>query len=69
MVDDPKCPTRKLSQLIGILLKPLLKHIKKFSRDSLDFLFKCPRDVDEDTEIARFDVINLYESISHKFCP
>ena len=57
IVGGPKCPTRKLSQLIDILLKPFLKHIKSFIRDSLDFLIKGPRDIDEDTEIVKFDVI------------
>ena len=64
---DPKCPTRKLSQLIDILLKPFLKHIKSFIRDSLNFLNKCPRDVDEDTEIVTSDVISWYTSILYKF--
>ena len=38
VVGGPKCPTRKLSQLIDILLKPYLKRIKSFIRDSLYFL-------------------------------
>ena len=37
IVGSPKCPTRKLSQLIDILLKPFLKHIKSFICDGLDF--------------------------------
>ena len=61
IVHDPKRTTRKLSQLIGIVIKSLLKHIKNVSHDSLDLLFKCTRDVDEDTKIVRFDVINLYK--------
>ena len=60
IVGGPKSPAKKLSQLIDILLKPFLKHIKNFIRDSLDFLNKYPRDVDEDTEIVTFDVIRLY---------
>ena len=66
-VGGPKCPTRKLSQLIHILLKPFIKHIKSFIWDNLDFLNKCPRGVDEDTEIVTFDVISLYTSIPHEF--
>ena len=31
------------------------------------FKNKCPRDVDEDTEIVTFDVISLYTSIPHEF--
>ena len=49
IVRGPKCPTRKLSQLIDILLKPFLKRIKSFIHDSLDFLSKCSRDVDGNT--------------------
>ena len=37
IVGGPKCLTRKLSQLIDILLKPFLKHTKSFICDSLDF--------------------------------
>ena len=37
IVGGPKCQTRKLSQVIDIPLKPFLKHIKTFIRDSLDF--------------------------------
>ena len=54
-------------KLINILLKPFLKHIKSLIHDSLDFSFKCPRDVDENTEIVTFDIISLYTSIPHKF--
>ena len=67
IVAGPKCLTRKLSQLIDMLLKPFLKRIKIFIRHSFDFLIKCPRDVDEDTEIVTFDIIILYASIPHDF--
>ena len=69
LVDGPRCPTtKKLSQLADILLKLFLKHIiKSFIRDTLVFLIKCPREVDEDTEIVTFDVISLYTSIPHEF--
>ena len=33
----------------------------------MDFLDKCPSDVDEDNEIFTFDVISLYTSIPHEF--
>ena len=63
----PKCPTRKLSQLIDILLKIFPKHIKSFIRDSLDLSITCTRDVDKGTETVKFDVISLCTSIPHKF--
>ena len=67
IVGGHKRLTRKLSQLIDILLKPFLKHIKNFIRDSFEFLNTCPKDEDEDTEIVTSDVINFYNSIPHKF--
>ena len=33
----------------------------------MDFFKKCPRDVDENTEIVTFDIISLYTSISPEF--
>ena len=56
-----------LSQLIDMLLRSFLKHIKSFTRVSLDFLIKSPRDVDEDSEVVTFDVISLDTSILRKF--
>ena len=35
IVGGPKCPTRKLSELIDTLLKPFLKHVKSYIRDSI----------------------------------
>ena len=67
IVDDPRCRKRKLSRLIDILSKPFLKRIESFIRDSLDFLNKCPREVDENTEIVTFNVISLYTCIPHEF--
>ena len=55
----------ELSQLIDILSKPDLKHIKSFIRESLDFLIKCTRDIDEDNETVIFDIIR--PSITQKF--
>ena len=58
-LSGPKCPTRKLRQLIDILLKPFLKHIKSFIRDSSNFSIKCSKDLAEDSEIVTPDVISL----------
>ena len=44
----------KLEDLViflDTLIKPNLKHIKSYIQDSVDFLNKCPREVDLDTEI------------------
>ena len=49
------------------ILKPFLKRIKSLIRDSLDFLNKCPADIDEDTEIVTCDLISVYTRVSHEF--
>ena len=67
VVGGPKCPTRNIRQLIDVLLKSFLKHIKSFIHNSLDFLMKYPRDVDEDIEIVTFGVISLYTNIPQEF--
>ena len=59
IVSCPKSLIRKLIQLFDILLKPLLKHIKTFIRDGLNFLIKWAGDLDEYTELLTFDVITL----------
>ena len=46
IVGGPKCPTRKLTELINTLLKPFLKHVKSYIRDGIDFLNKCDRNTD-----------------------
>ena len=65
VVGGAKGLIRKLKHLIDILLKSFLKHIKNFTRDNLNVLNKCPRDVDEAIEIVI--VIILYTIIPHKF--
>ena len=52
-------PISWLSQLIDILSKPFLKILPNFIRDSLDFLIKCPREVDEDSELVTFNYGDL----------
>ena len=41
--------------------------MESFICDRLDFLIKCSRGVDEDTETVTFDVITLYTSVPHEF--
>ena len=67
IVGGPKCPTRKLSELIDALLKPFLKHVKSYIGDSIAFLNKCDRNTDGNTVIATFDVVGLYTNIPHTF--
>ena len=67
IVAGPICLTTSLSNLIDILLKPFLLHVKSYVKDNLDFLSKCSRENYEDTLLVTFDVVNLYTNIPHTF--
>ena len=67
VVGGTNCTTRRFSYFLDTLLKPYLKHLKSYIRDSVDFLNKCPREVHSDTEIVIFDVTSLYNSIPHEY--
>ena len=58
-------PTRKLSNLTDILLKPFIKEFKSYVRGSTDFLNKCQRDVNSNSKIVTFDVVSLFTNILH----
>ena len=55
IVGGPNCPTRRLSNFLDTLLKPYLKHIKSYVRNSVDVLNKCLRETDPDSKIVTFD--------------
>ena len=63
----PNCPTERLSTLLDIILKPLVKHIRSYVRDSLDFLSKCSRATNEHTIPTIFYIKSLYTNIPHKY--
>ena len=63
----PICPTRTLSNLINVLLKPFLLHVKTYVKDNLDFLSKSSIENYENTLLVTFDVGNLYTYILHTF--
>ena len=67
MVGGPDCSTRPLSQLIDIILKPFLIHIKSYVKDNLDFLTRCYRKNNDSTTLVTFHVKNLYTSIPHNY--
>ena len=67
IIAGPKCPTRPLSNLIDILIKPLLLHVKSYIKDNIDFLQKCSRINSTNTVLATFDVTSLYTSIPHNY--
>ena len=63
----PDCPTRPLSQLIDIILKPFLIHIKSYVDDNLNFLRKYSRKNNDSTTVVTFDVKSLYTIIPHNY--
>jgi len=65
IVAGPACPTHRLSELLDILLKPLLKYIPSYIRDDMDFIQHLPREVDPDSILVSFDVTSLYTNIPH----
>ena len=43
------CPTRPLSNLTDILVRPFLLHVESYVKDNLEFLSKCLRENYKDT--------------------
>ena len=65
IISGTSCPTWSLSDIIDKILKPLLKHMKSYIKDSINFLNKSKRTVKSGTIIVTFDVSSLYTSIPH----
>ena len=67
IVPGPNCPTRHLSNLVDILLKPFLIRIKSYIKDNLDFLAKCSREKKRNTILTTFHVVGPYSNIPHEY--
>ena len=67
IVAGPISLIRPLINLIDILLKPFLLHVKSCVKDNLDFLSKCSRENYEDNLLLTFNVVSLYTNIPHTF--
>ena len=52
IVAGPNCPTSRLSNLIDIILKPLVSHVTSHISDSTDFLATLPTTVLNETLLA-----------------
>ena len=65
IISGTSCPTRSLSDIIDKILKPLLKHVKSYIKDSIHYLNKSKRTVKSGTIIVTFDISCLYTSIPH----
>ena len=61
-----KCPSKRHSNFVDILLKHLLFKIKSYVKDDFDFLEKCKRNITENSKLVSFDVTRLYTSIPYE---
>ena len=61
----PNCPTKRLSELLDKILKPLVPQLKSYVKDDWDFLSKLPADCNKQCELVSCDVVSLYTSIPH----
>ena len=65
IVGGPNCPKNKLSNLMDLILKPLVFKVRNYVKDSFHFLEMLPRNVDFESTFVTFDVSSLYTNISH----
>ena len=65
IVAGPSCVTSRLSNFLDILLKPYLNHVKRYVKDSVDFLNKLPKESHEKEVLITLDVTNMYTNIDH----
>lgn len=66
IIAGPACQTHRLSNLMDILLKPYIKHVPSFLRDTNDFLSQLPEEIGSETTFATFDVESLYSNIPNE---
>ena len=65
IVGGPAYYTSGLSEMIDILLTPVIKYVGYLLKDSFDFLDKLDRNVSNDTLLLTCDIKSLYTNISH----
>ena len=65
IVGGPNCPTNKLSNLMDLILKPLVYKVKSYVKDSFHFLEMLPKKIDFESTFVTFDITSLYTNISH----
>ena len=65
IIAGPASPTHRLSHFLDILLRPLIKGVQAYVRDTSDILSKLPKTAADNVQLATFDVENLYGNISN----
>ena len=66
IVAGPSSPTHRLSELLDLILSPLVPHLKSYIKDDWDFLRKLPRYLPYECDLYSCDIVSLYTSISHE---
>ena len=62
IVGGPNCPNDKLSNLVDLILKPLVYKVKSYVNNSFHFFEMLPRKIDFE---STFVITSLYMNISH----
>jgi hypothetical protein len=64
-IAGPNCIASHLSELIDVIIKPLVKKVQSFLKDTWDFLEFLPKEIDEESTLVTLDVASLYTNIDH----
>ena len=65
IVAGPNSVTSRLSNILDVLLKPFLKHVKSYVRDHIDFLNKVPKNTTESKVLLTLVVTDMYTNIDN----
>ena len=68
-VIGPNCPTDELSNLMDLILKPLVYKVESYVKDSFHVLEILARKIDFESTFMAFDMTSLYTNISHDLRP
>ena len=64
IVGGPCFHTSGLSEMLDIILKPILHHIPHILKDSFDLLARLPDEINDNTMLGTCDIKSLYTNIS-----
>ena len=65
VVAGPSSDTSKLSNYLDVLLKPLLRNVKSYIRDTVDILNNLPEQLEDNVILATFDISSMYTNIDN----
>ena len=65
IVAGPSSVTSKLSNYLDVLLKPLLRNVESYIRDTVDFLNNLPEQLEDNVILATFDISSMYTNIDN----